>query len=340
MGSSEFARSRLIARLTILACLLGNSSLALAQSLVPGTGVQIKDVGDDFEDAQWTYVFNNPKNSSELDGHSRLPDGFSKNRRWFEGPMRGQPDILRRVETPEGGISGSTGSLLMRSLQTGTPGRPSGKNQQDDFVVNTVARLGRRIPVAWGPSVVVRVWVPPFDEWEDRTGNSFALRTGNWGFRPKGEGKIEEYWPGMFFWFRSKTNRKYKEDSACILVRSGQNGVEFRGPELTAGTWWTLGMSFPSNGQIEYYAKEGVEDLTTADFIAARNPYGFRCESLETTFFNVINGDNGRTWSTSWIIDDPSLFLARRDVPLARAKKKPASAPSKSSSGKKRAKSR
>ncbi len=39
-----------------------------------------------------------------------------------EGMKRGQPDLIKRVPTPPGGLPGSQGSLLLRSLSTGIPG--------------------------------------------------------------------------------------------------------------------------------------------------------------------------------------------------------------------------
>ena len=285
---------------------------AAGQALVPGAGERITKVGDDFEDPTWGYTFNNPKNSSELDGHSRLPNGFSNNRRWFEGPMRGHPDVLRRVPTPEGGLAGSEGALLMRTLQAGTPGWPSRHSQQDDLIVNVRSHMGGTIPVSWMPSCVVRVYMPPFDEWEKRTGNTFALRAGAYGVRPKGEGKSEEYWPGMFVQFQSKADGRRQQDSANFLLRAGPSGRDFKGPEITQTGWWTLGMSFTPDGQVHYYASPGVDDLTAKDHIASHYPYGFRCLKFETFFFDLIAADDGRTWSTPWIIDDASLFLARQ----------------------------
>ena len=155
MSSSRFAvwvsrKLRLAARWGLL---FGAVSLApngsLAQPVVPGTGQRVTKVGDDFEDPKWTYVFNLPKSSDENDKQQRLPAGAAKNGRWFEGVMRGQPDVIERVPTPEGGIPGSTGSLLLRSKQTGVPGSFSGQNQQDDLIVDVNSRLGGPIPVSW-----------------------------------------------------------------------------------------------------------------------------------------------------------------------------------------------
>jgi hypothetical protein len=289
---------------------LALAGAAAGQTLVPGTGERIARVGDDFEDPNWGYTYNNPKNSSELDGHDRLPNGFSTNGRWFEGPMRGHPDLLKRVPTPEAGLPGSEGALLMRTLYAGTPGSPSGHSQQDDLIVNVRSRMGGTIPVSWGPSFVVRLYMPPFDQWERRTGNTFALRAGAYGVRPKGDGESEEYWPGMFIQFQSKADRRHKQDAAHFLLRAGPSGHDFKGPEITETGWWTLGMSISPDGQVHYYARPGIDDLTAKDHIASQYPYGFRCQRFETFFFNVIAADDGHTWSTPWIIDDPSLYLA------------------------------
>jgi hypothetical protein len=105
-----------------------------AQELVPGTGQRITQVGDDFEDPKWDYIANEPKSSEEQDHQERLPSGHSANGRWAEGLKRGQPDVVKRVPTPPGGIPGSEGSMLLMSLYTGVPGVFSGQTHQDDFI--------------------------------------------------------------------------------------------------------------------------------------------------------------------------------------------------------------
>ena len=57
--------------------------------------------------------------------------------------------------------------------------------------------------------------------------------------------------------------------------------------------WWTLGMSFTSDGQVHYYASEGVDDLTAEDHIMSSFPYGMKCITFNNFFFNVANWDNG-----------------------------------------------
>jgi hypothetical protein len=306
-----------------------------AQVLVPGTGTKAVKVGDDFEDEKWSYTFNSPKSSEENDKIQRLPGGGSTNGRWFEGIMRGQPDVIKRVPTPDGGLSSSGGSLLMISRQTGVPGHYSRTMQQDDLIVNCVSRLGGGISVGRTPNVVVRVYLPPWEEWERRNGPSFGFRAAcqAWttktkkgsGFFGGGGGtqtKLETYWPGIWIHF-VPGDGKEKADSAFLTVRAGSIGQDLIGPKIKEPGWWTFGMSFAPDGRIEYFGKPGVEDLTANDLITSQHPYGFRCERFDTFFFNVVSGDNGN-WSTPWIIDDPSLFVGakqefvRRDKPAAR----------------------
>ena len=81
------------------------SAGALAEPLVPGTGVVVQMVGDDFESPDWRYVFNGEKASHEQDEQQRPPGGKSTNGRWYEGAKRGQPDVVRRIATPPGGLA-------------------------------------------------------------------------------------------------------------------------------------------------------------------------------------------------------------------------------------------
>ncbi len=144
MGASIFAG--------FIFCLLIASADA---QLVPGTGKKLATVGDDFEDSEWRFIGNWPKSTKENNDRHNYPSGKSANSRWYEGMKRGQPDFIRRVPTPGGGLVGSEGSLLMRSLQTGIPGVPSYRVQQDDFIADTMYRLGRPIAAGRMPSLIL-----------------------------------------------------------------------------------------------------------------------------------------------------------------------------------------
>lgn len=303
--------------LALLVCGLPASAVA---QVVPGTGTKL-DVGDDFEADDWEYYPQLPKASSNIDHQDRQPAGYSKNNRWYESTYRGTPDFVKRVATPPGGIPGSKGALALQTLNSGVPNRYSNTFQQDDFMTN-VTTVGS-LQVQRTPSIVVRVYLPPFEEWEKRTGSSFGFRAdcqttinkptsrGRF-FRTAGNAKeIESYWPGMFIQFNSKADRPGTEDSAMILIRSGSRGEDVSGPMITKPGWWTLGMSFTPDGQVHYYASEGVDNLTPQDRLLSSLPYGYRTEQVNTFFYNIVNQDDGRTWSTRWIIDDPSIYVLR-----------------------------
>src|SRR5213082_2636204 len=92
------------------------------QPVIPGTGIRVARTGDDFEAEDWAYYPQHPKSSWNIDKEVREPGSSSKNGLWAEGAKRGTPDIVKRVQTPAGGIGGSQGSMLFQSLHSGIPG--------------------------------------------------------------------------------------------------------------------------------------------------------------------------------------------------------------------------
>lgn len=317
---------------TLFTFLVAGPTLAQQGNFVPGSGNELENVGDDFEDPNWAYNYNNPKSTEEINELQNQPLGKSANGRWFEGVKRGQPDVVQRVETPPGGLPGSRGALLLRSLQTGVPGRPSHKMQQEDFIMNVQYRTGGPVGVSQNPSVTTRVYLPPTDQWERRSGPHFAFRVALEttkkvprkfiSFANKDENEI--YWPGLFICMDVKEQTKAPHDHIYFRIRSNGQGGDMMGPDLTTTGWWTLGISVSANGAVHYYAKPGVEDLTQDDYVTTQYPYSYRAERFRSAFFNVINGDNGRDWSTTWIIDDTKVFLGtgqgNRVARLANAK--------------------
>lgn len=302
--------------------LLVDSAAYGQRPIVPGTGIEIVGVSDDFEDPSWSYIPNDPKSTEDIDENQRAPLGKTTNGRWYEGAKRGHPDIVRRVETPPGGLEGSRGAMLLKSKMTGIPGRPSNTMHQDDFVANVQYRLKRTIDIDEAPSVTTRVFLPPVAEWEKRSGPHFGFRLalettamieneiGPFKFKKKEIGN-EIYWPGMFIEFESKAQSKKDNDYAYLRIRATRNGGETRGPQITQTGWWTLGMSVTPDGMVHYYAKPGVEDLTEDDYITSQFPYDYRAERFRTFFYNVCSADDGVRWSTSFIVDDPKVYLHR-----------------------------
>ncbi len=308
--------------LAIVAAILGWQMPTEAQ-VVPGSGQQIIEVGDDFEDPNWTFTLNLPKASSNIDKVDRQPSGFSSNNMWLESLFRGTPDFVKRVETPAGGIPGSKGAMALQTLYSGIPGQFSNKFQQDDLIANVQQKLGFMLPASWTPSYVARIYVPPFEDWEKRVGSSFGFRADCQTminkptkvgklFRTGGTSKeIEQYWPGFFFQYNAKSHPQHTDkNTATILIRSGERGEDIPGPAILHEGWWTLGMTITPDGKVHYYGHEGVANLTAKDHLYSSYPYGYKCLQSSTFFFNVVNQDDGRSWSTRWIVDDPKVYVA------------------------------
>ncbi len=300
------------------------TATSVSAQVVPGTGTLIEYVGDTMEEADWAFNFNGPKSSREQDEQARFPSGRSTNERWFEGPERGYPDKIQVVPAPAGGLPGSQKALLVQTLDSGIPGFRNMKVEQDDLVVNGVGRIGQ-IPVAEVPSIVTRVYLPPAEKWEDRSGPHFGFRgtttttliatemrkVNRFRSVPETIRKNEQYWPGIWIHFRSATDRHHDQDSAFLTVRGNRMGHDFQVREIPLEQfgWWTMGMSFTSDGMVHYYAKPGVEDLTEADHLTSQFPYSYRAEKMQNMFYNICNRNDGKSWSTPFVIDDPQLFV-------------------------------
>jgi hypothetical protein len=299
--------------------LVGWAAAPASAQVVPGTGTRV--AYDDMEDASWSYELNLPKASSNLDNQERQPGGQSANGKWYESSLRGEPDIVKRVPTPAGGLPGSQGSLMMRTLYSGLPTYRTNKFQQDDLVFNASMTTGGYISPSRTPNCLARVYLPPFNQWEKRTGTSFGIRADVIGTFHKNDGggrgwfrrgpttTVEPFWPGMFLQFNSKTDGQNQEDSATILVRANEYGQDIPAKQITQTGWWTFGMTFTPDGRVHYYAKPGVGKFTPADLLASTIPYGTKVENFNTIFFNVVNQDDGRSWSTEWIVDDPEIYV-------------------------------
>lgn len=294
-------------------------AVSVAQ-VVPGSGTLVNT--DNFEDENWGYIPNLPKSSKEEDEQIRYPLGNSNNRMWFESPKRGAPDVVKRVETPAGGLPGSTGALYLRSRDTGIPGRPGFKQAQDDFIM-----AAKPMPVSYTPNFTVRVYVPDWEHWEQRAGVSFGIRAGLQGPQEKTKevslGKrlfrgtktekvteMEPYYPGFFVQYVpvNSPENKLGKPYAVILIRANELGHELAGPMISEPGWWTFGMSVTPDSRCHYYARAGVEDLRPQDHITTQFPYRIPGTYFNTIFFNVCSADDGKSWSTPWIIDDPKVF--------------------------------
>lgn len=279
--------------------------------IVPGMGPRVGKTGDDFEDEKFVYYPQHPKSSWNIDKEVRTPGSISSNNLWAEGAKRGTPDVVKRIATPPGGIAGSQGAMLIQTLYSGIPGELTHEdNVQDDLLHNVAGQIGREIPFTWCPNAHCRVFIPPESQWERRNGATFAFRTGVNGY--DNDGEWDEFWPGIFFHMqREKTAEGKTKATIRADVRADDYGRDLPVVIFEPGTWCTLGMSMTPDGRTHFFAKPGIEDLTADDHVGSYMSYGWQGVTFSTFFFNVMNFDNGRSWSTPWVVDNTFLHVAR-----------------------------
>jgi hypothetical protein len=195
---------------------------------------------------------------------------------------------------------------LNRSFRYPKSGKEHDKKQQGELMPLD-RRLARGIPIAWQPSCTVRVYLPPFEQWENRNGPQFEMRADCQGRDQNG--KVGAYSPGMRLLLPSETSRGLKQDSARLTVRGDKLGRDFGKLDITEPGWWTLGLSFTSDGQVHYYASPGVDDLTSDDYLVSNVLHSMRCFTLNNYFFFVADWEDESRRSTQWVVDDAKIFV-------------------------------
>ena len=95
-------RGSAVLTLALLSGIAAGTSFAQYQPVVPGSGVKITKVGDDFKDPEWSFVHNYPKASHEMDEKVRVPVGLL-DQSALDGKRQAGPSRLHR---PRGNAPG------------------------------------------------------------------------------------------------------------------------------------------------------------------------------------------------------------------------------------------
>lgn len=219
---------------------------------VLGRTVRLNALCDDFEDKDWHYDY---QKHSCYRGFWRTDD-------------RGDPKLLARIATPDGGKSGSTGALEIRTNNSDSNHDP---NQEDLLTVEFNQKLGSELTRADQPVFIVRVWLPPFDQWSK--GQSL-----NFGFRQTARpSNGSEYYASIWLYHNTPPVGQI-EPGPRFVFRIGTDAPDvFDGPIKQPG-WWTLAIAFDEKGVGHYYARPGVDVPTEKD------------EMFSTVQFRPING--------------------------------------------------
>lgn len=227
-------------------------------SVVLGRTTRIDSICDDFEDSNWKYDSTNHRSSN----------GFWVGTAGQKGPDksdRGSPTILERVTPPQsGGKSGSNGAL---KIGTNIPHDDNISYQDDLRTLNFESKLGYKLTRANQPVFIMRIWLPPFDQWGDYYSFGFRLEA-------QSNDTPNSYYPSI--WLRYNhilqiNGENYSFPGPHIFFRIFYlDGAdlkyyeEYGGPIKQPG-WWTLAMAFDEKGACYYYARPGVDALIEKD---------------------------------------------------------------------------
>jgi hypothetical protein len=219
---------------------------ATSASNVLGRTVRLGDLCDNFEDADWHYDYQKHKCYREF---------------WRSGADRGGPKLLKRVTTPDGGKKGSTGALEIRTKYNEKDKNP----QQDDLLTAEFTQLGRNLTRADQPVFIVRVWLPPFDQWTK--GCSFGFRATARSEALKAcEGYVPapDYYPSIWLKYLPSTSDAAGrvDPHPQFFFRVGTVQVDVNGWPIKQPGWWTLALAFDKKGVGHYYARPGVQPPT------------------------------------------------------------------------------
>ena len=68
-----------VALASLIQAVVTEHSFGQSRSFVPGTGVELTQVGDNFEDPNWKWIPNGPKSTEDINERQNTPIGKSAN---------------------------------------------------------------------------------------------------------------------------------------------------------------------------------------------------------------------------------------------------------------------
>ncbi len=289
----------------LIALLLLMHGMLIAQPL-PGAGQRVTIMSDDFEDPSWTF---------NRDGNF---GGISSNGKWFgAGPPsdRGTPEVIEHLPTPAGGPAGSSYALRLRS----TDNDGDGTSNQEDFHFQYASQLfGRPFARSDLPSFTTYVNIPALD--------TLVPNVKNLGFRVQAhDDELNNGIGGLYYpsiWIgHTAIPDSFGPPGARLLARLGDgiSSDETVGRIDQAG-WWSLGLSFGSDGVGHYFASPGTDALTAADKIYDTSRFPNRpsffappaplMDRVSISFFSLsYQGKAPNALSPDFAIDEFSTYI-------------------------------
>ena len=174
----------------------------------------------------------NFENENWLDDYNRGDDYWHETRSDYKRGL----ESLKRVTSPAIG----SGALEISRI--------SDPRQQEMLSPAFSGKLGHKLSRSDRPVFIVRLWLPPLDQW----GESY-----HFGFRQevRASNIPSEYSTSIWV--------KKDQDKISFYFRAanGQDGDVPGGPKVEPG-WWTLAIAFDDKGIGHYYVSQGIGILT------------------------------------------------------------------------------
>jgi hypothetical protein len=255
---------------------------------VPGVGVVVDAISDEFE-APWTFNYQTNLSSNGL---------------WY-GQFRGAPETLQLIAPPDGGTTESASVLRLRSVDVNDDPYPGMEDLVSNFYDSTL--LGRFLEFSEEPSFVTFAYFPPVSQWPLTVDGAhcFGFRVAAWDHtlvstsNPHGE-----YYPSIWA-YRASDGQGY------LLARVGDGYIgDVPIAQITTTGWFTLGLSWNAQGQIEYYAAAGRRALGTGDLIYTDTLSNRRLDQVTYHFFSLRFPATG-SLSPDFLVDRCRAFTRR-----------------------------
>lgn len=272
-------------------------------SVLGRTG-RLGDLCDDFEDTKWDYSYTNH---------------ISNNKLWRSGSGHGEPELLTRIPTPDGGEKGSAWALEVRTnnIEHFDDGNEPGHLTMEKLLTSEYKKNSQlRIRRENQPVFIVHVWLPPFNQWF--TGGS-REDFYEFGFRHEAFTKNgNKYYPSIFLHYDNSLPKPY------FIIRifpigTGEQKRDILVKPINQPCWWTIAVAFDADGIDHYYARPGVDIPTEEDEIF--NTAQFRTkEGIDTpsmdyvlySFFHLGYPEAGNT-GPRFVIDDYEVRVVNNE---------------------------
>lgn len=269
--------------------LQSNAEETSSVSDVLGRTVRLDALCDDFEDINWSY---NPQT-----------EVFNK-KLWRGGSGRGVPELLKRITTPDGGKDGSIGALEIRTNETEIY-KDNYPNQEDLLTAEYEQILKHKLTRADQPVFIVRVWLPPFDQWGDQ--RSFGFR--HESFLENGA-KDQHYSTIWLVYDRSIKPKPF------LKYRIGTNELfyEVYDPRLIEQDGWltiAYGHKIKKHKGIGIPTNKGVIDnITITSLLTKYGKDALMMKYINYSFFSLGYPISGNT-SPRFVIDDYEVWVVK-----------------------------